>query len=883
MKSFIVKFFCFMFLVAASVPAALSQTTGEINEDGSARFTPLIVTGSRTITDISTSPVPVDVIEKKQLVQTGQNELGRAIQTLIPAFNFSSSTISDGTDSVRPATLRGMGPDQVLLLINGKRRHGSALIHVNSSVGRGTAGYDINSIPISAVDRVEVLRDGASALYGSDAIAGVINIILKTDYEGAVSTQYGETYEGDGAQFITRFNKGLRVGEEGVFHLGAEFRDRQRTNRAGLSGAVQYPDSVSFPLGGNDDPDFDQALNTQLTDAGFSPGTVVLLSDPDNKETNFNRRNFRIGDADSRQISGAFNFKKPIGVDGEMYSFGSLSRKESTSGGFYRRANQLDRNPAGSGYPDGFLPLIETTVWDFSLNAGVNYEFENGLQADLGVTHGGNSFNFTVSNSHNASWVYRSVNSGGPFEFADGMDPYSEVDFSGSPETTADAGDLKLYLTTVNLDFVMPGLDFLSSLVNEVNLAWGAEYKRDSYKLKSGEEYSYADYDGIGGGSPGIQVFPGFRPENEVDESRYAFSFYTEASILPVETFVLSPAVRYERYSDFGNSLNGKVASKLDVADLITFRGSFSTGFRAPSMQQLYFNNTSTQFLAVDGRQVPFEVGTFRNDSEIARAIGIPDLDEETSINWSGGFIFKPFSVFSVATDFYYITVDDRIILSGQLESDNEALSQVVRNALRNEGVSRAQFFMNAADTKTKGVDIVSTLRVPFVPRGDLMFKLAGTISETEITSVNLPAGLPSSLYTDRDRSVLEEWQPDSQFTLSADYQIDRLSLWLAVSRYGEYSNTELDGSKQKYGPEYIADAQLSVNMGRLGLLKVGGNNLFDVKPDKNEIGQSRGGTIIDQEGNVIVSSPGVFTYSRRSAPFGFNGGFYYVAFERSI
>ncbi len=855
----------------------------------------VVVTGSRTITDITTSPVPVDTIKNEELVKTGQNELGRAIQVAIPAFNFSSSTISDGTDSVRPATLRGMGPDQVLLLVNGKRRHGSALIHVNTSVGRGTAGYDINSIPISAVDRVEVLRDGASALYGSDAISGVINIILKSDYEGAVSTSYGKTYEGDGDQFIARFNKGFSVGSDGVLHLASEFRYRDRTNRAGLSGEIQYPDSESFSLCDSTeltnekyaeciaDTDFDSALNTELLGQGFDGGTTVLLTDPDDKERNFNRQNFRIGDAESKQISGAFNFEKPMGVSGGIYSFGSLSRRENTSGGFYRRANQLDRNPAGSTYPDGFLPLIETTVWDFSLSTGITYEFDSGLEADLGVTHGGNTFNFTVANSHNASWVYRSLND--DFMFESGGDPYSEVDFSGSPQTTADAGDLELYLTTVNLDFVIPQLDMFYS----ASLAWGAEYKRDNYKLKAGELYSYADYDGIidGGGSAGIQVFPGFKPENEVDESRHAFSFYTEASIWPLETLVISPAVRYERYSDFGNTLNGKVSSKLDFADLITFRGSFSTGFRAPSMQQLYFNNTSTQFRDVGGTQTPFEVGTFRNDSAIAKAIGIPELDEETSINWSGGFVFKPTPNFSIATDFYYITVDDRIILSGQLKrpdpNDPDArtdLSDSVIDTLDNEGVSSAQFFMNAADTKTKGMDIVSTWRLS-IPRGSFILKLAGTISETKITSVNLPAELPGSLYTAMDRSILEEWQPDSQFTLSADYQVDRLSFYLAVSRYGEYSVE--DGGRQEYGPEYITDAQISFDMGRLGVLKVGSNNLFDVTPDENEIGQARGGTIIDREGNVIISSPGVFTYSRRSAPFGFNGGFYYVSFERSL
>ncbi len=822
--------------------------------------------------DVADSPTPVDIVDEEEILKTGHNELGRVIQTLIPSFNFSSSTISDGTDSVRPATLRGMGPDQVLLLINGKRRHGSALIHVNTSVGRGTAGYDINAIPISAVKRIEVLRDGASALYGSDAIAGVINIILKDDYEGgAFTTSYGETYEGDGAHFITNLNKGFKIGDDGSLHVAVEFRDRQRTNRAGLMGDIQYPDTKTCKLG---ECPGGQLTNKEALLRQHSPNAVVILKDPENKERNINRNAFRIGDADSEQISGVFNFDKPIGSRSGLYSFGSFSRRENTSGGFYRRANQLDRNPEGSGYPDGFLPLIDTKVWDFSIGAGITHDFDNGLSTDLGVTHGGNVFNFKVKNSHNASWSYRKLN---PQSFGKENDPFAQTDFTGATPTSADAGDLELYLTTVNLNFSMP-------LGETIELAWGGEYKRDNHKIKAGEPYSYADYDGIttGGGTGGIQVFPGFKPEDEVDESRHAFSVYSEASWTPYSRWLISPALRYERYSDFGNSLNGKISSKIDISEMLTLRGSVSSGFRAPSMQQLYFNNVSTQFNDQDGEQVAFEVGTFRNDSNIAKAIGIPELKEETSISWSGGFVFKPSPNFSVATDFYHVTVDDRIIISGQLERNGKGiLTEVVQKALNAEGVGRAQFFMNAADTRTKGVDVVSSWNVPFVSRGALSLEFAGTISDTKITSVNLPAGLPGSLYTDQDRSILEDWQPDSHFRLSADYAIDRFAVWLALHRYGEYK--VLDGQEQKYEAEFLTDVQLSCNLGWLGTVKVGANNLFDVKPDKNEIGQARGGKIIDTDGNVIVDSEGVFTYSRRSAPFGFNGGFYYLAYQRNL
>ena len=289
------------------------------------------------------SPVPVDVVRAEDILQTGETEMGRVIQTLIPSFNFSSSTISDGTDSVRPATLRGMGPDQVLVLVNGRRRHGSALIHVNTSVGRGTAGTDLNAIPVGAVERIEVLRDGASAQYGSDAVAGVINIVLKNDVEGSIQTQWGQYSHGDGDRFTARINKGFQVGNDGVVHVAVEFMDRDRTNRAGRQGAVQYPDSVTCPLGACTADQLDPARQTALLKT-HKEGATVLLEDPGDKERNFDRRRFRIGDSELEQVSGALNFEKPIDAlwkDAEVYAFANFSRAENESGGFYRRAKSV--------------------------------------------------------------------------------------------------------------------------------------------------------------------------------------------------------------------------------------------------------------------------------------------------------------------------------------------------------------------------------------------------------------------------------------------------------------------------------------------------------------------------------------------------------------
>ena len=826
----------------------------------------------RTVTD---SPVPVDVVTEQEIIETGETEVGRIIQALIPSFNFSSSTISDGTDSVRPATLRGLGPDQVLVLVNGKRRHGSALIHVNTSVGRGTTGTDLNAIPISAIKRIEVLRDGASAQYGSDAIAGVINIVLKDSYDGALHTSVGQTYESDGTRYTARLNKGFQIGEDGVLHAAVEFSSRGRTNRAGMSGNIHYADSVYCKLVDCAESELDPMRKTSLQEM-FADDVTVLLMDPNDQERNFDRREFRTGDADLDQFGSAFNYSNLIdGLGAEVYVFGDYSTAKNESGGFYRPSRQSFYNPprniAGSIYPDGFLPLFENTVIDYSIGGGIVHEFESSLKADLAVVHGGNSFDFRIKDSHNASWVncaLRAVDGGA---IGEKCSEFGDTFSVSDTPTAADAGGLKLDLTTVNLDFTFP-------LGDTVHLAWGVEYRLDRYQIEAGEEYSYEDYDGIGvGAAGGIQVFPGFRPSNEVNETRNAFSLYVDTELYVSETFLISPAVRFENYSDFGSTFNGKVATKLDLSSEFALRGSVSTGFRAPSMQQLYFNNISTQFRDVGGEQIAFEVGTFRNDSAIARAIGIPELDAETSVTGSVGFVYQPLPEFTLTTDFYHIDVSDRIIFSNQIASDTPGIPASVRESIEQAGGDKGQFFMNAADTRTQGVDIVATWDVPFVLTGDLGLKLLATVSETEITSINLPADLPDALFGEQDRSIVEEWQPSYRLTLSGSYRLNSLSAALAVHGYGPY--TVLDGDRQTYDARYLTDLRLGYNLG-FGTLSIGANNLFNVTPEKNEIGQSRGGTIIDPMGNVIVDSPGVFQYSRRSAPFGFNGGFYYVAFD---
>lgn len=821
----------------------------------------VVVVGTRSIGRRALqAPVPIEVVNREQLTITGQSETGRVLQMLVPSFNFSSSTISDGTDALRPATLRGLGPDQTLVLINGKRRHKSALLHVNTSVGRGTAGTDFNAIPSAAIERIEVLRDGAAAQYGSDAIAGVINIVLKDDTDsGDADLYWGQTYQGDGDTWNGNANYGVKVGESGFLNLTAQWRDRARTNRAGLTGTQQY-DWIDIGQG----KPADKVLEIENNDGTVTEKPVWF----DPREYTFERQNFRIGDADSSQKIGFYNFGLPLSSGMELYSFGGHSTRQNNSAGFYRRANQADRTVTEI-YPDGFLPEINTDIGDTSLALGLAWTHEaTDLNVDVSVNHGLNTFDFFISNSLNAS-------------------------YGTSSPTAADAGGFELSQTTFNLDVTYP-LEYQSSLVN---LAGGLEFRREGYGIHAGEPLSWINAElGAPGAAGGIQVFPGFRPDNEVDESRTNIAGYVDfesyLSGQPGTGLLVGAAVRGEQYSDFGATVTGKATARYDLTQQVAVRAAGSTGFRAPSLQQLYFNNISTQFKVdaddIDGdgntdELVPLEVGTFRNDSDAARALGIPELKEEAAFNVSGGFVLKPLEKMWFTVDGFLIQIDDRIVLSGSFSADKVA-------GLAAAGTSSAQVFTNVAQTRTQGVDVAAGYLYAFDNESLLNLKIALTWADTEVIgNVDAPeilVGLEDTLFPSQERSMIEEWQPNTRINISADYIIGDLTLGGALRYFGSYTVQEgsgADPARQTYGGKWLTDIQTNYQLNAALSLTIGANNLFDQVPDLNEIGQSRGGTLTDSTGYVIADSPGVFTYSRRSAPFGFNGGLYYAKLSYSF
>jgi iron complex outermembrane receptor protein len=564
--------------------------------------------------------------------------------------------------------------------------------------------------------------------------------------------------------------------------------------------------------------------------------------------------NFRIGDADSEQVAFVVNAELPISDTVALYSFATYSDRKNQSAGFYRRANQYDRTVA-SIYPDGFLPLINTNIEDYSLTSGVFIDMGS-FQFDLSGSYGANSFNFYISNSLNAS-------------------------LGESSPTEADAGTLEVSQTILTIDAVKS----LELAGREASFAFGAEYRQEGYKLIAGEPASYIDGGAVNTACPGceiepvryqsgFQVFRGFSPQNEVDADRQNTAFYLDLEVEPSDNWLVASAVRYEDYSDFGSKLTGKISSRYRVSDGLSFRGSLSTGFRAPSIQQINFNSVSTQFVEIGGETVAQERGTFQHDSLVAHLVGLPELKEETSFNASAGFVATG-NGFTLTADYYHVEIDDRIGISGAINLTQPTFSNVSVSA------SSAQFFVNAADTKTDGLDLVASYKVPMPEGQALLFNAAANWTRTKVVDESVATTIGGvdvgPLITAQDISIIEDWQPKSRINFGVQYSVSNWDFTSRLSRYGSYTVCEgacdTMENTQTFSAKWLADVQVSYRFPVNGLsVSIGVNNLFDTTPDKNLIGQARGGEILG-----IVSSPGVFQYSRRSAPFGFNGGYWYA------
>lgn len=782
------------------------------------------VLGSRAKNRTATeTAAPVDIISSEQLERTGARELGQLLQMLEPSFNFSRTTISDGTDILRPATLRALGPDQVLVLINGKRRHQQALVNVQQTVARGSAGTDINAIPVTAIARIEVLRDGASAQYGSDAIAGVINIVLKKQTkETQLFFEAGETREGDGQVLHGGLNTGFELGDDGFINLSVEYRDREETNRAG-------PDSLRV-----------------------SPPRVTQ----------------RIGDADATDAYLWLNGGIGLG-GGELYWFGGASRREGDSSGFFRSAGDGRTVPAL--YPNGFLPNIITTVDDQSLAVGYRAQLGDNWDWDVSVNHGRSKFGFQERNSVNVSWWFEPLNPANP----------TGPRFNQSP-TSADTGTLKFDQTTVNLDF-RGSLDMGWS--EPLSLAVGGEYRNENYAIEAGDPVSYTygrtnnpaiqilNQNG-GFAAPGIQGFPGFSPNEEVDDGRDSYALYVDAETRFANKFLIGGAVRFEDYSDFGNTTTGKLSLRYDFTDTFAIRGTVSTGFRAPGVQQLFYSQRSTNIDPATGSLA--DTLTARQDSAVTRAFGIDPLKEEASKSASIGFTWRPSDRFSLTADVFRIDIDDRIIFSSNIAPETVGTNGLpctptntncpIRAILAPFRVAQAQFFTNAIDTETTGLDIVGQFSTE-AAGGMLDLTALLHWNKTEVTSRRSQSAIltPQQLFDDSQVTLVEEGQPGAHHVLQGVWTRGNWDWTLRANYYGEVAGEGFTpGFKQTWDGATLFDAAIGWNISDKLRISIGGNNIFDTYPDKWDAT------------NAFPFPQLGFTYGWETLPFGINGAYYY-------
>jgi iron complex outermembrane receptor protein len=801
---------------------------------------------ARTVID---APAPIDVLSAAEIKSTGRTETAQMIQAIAPSFNFPRTSIGDGTDAVRPATLRSLAPDQSLVLVNGKRRHNSALVNVNGFVGRGSAPVDLNAIPASMIDHIEILRDGAAAQYGSDAIAGVINIVLKGASPGearvtlgqAMTTynrpdnltpfplQVGEREARDGKVFHTALDQGWSFPQNGFLHLAGELRDRGYTNRTLLDPRIQY-----FP-GDPRETDPTKPLDGRI--------------------------DHRQGDAATHDVQGFWNGGTSFGAT-DFYSFGGASVRRSEAPGFFRRPN--DDRTLRNIYPDGFLPMIHSDIKDLSGAVGLKGAM-GGWNWDLGTVYGTDQFAFTIKNSANVS-----------------LGPTSPTQF--------DAGKLRFGQSTTTLDL---NRDFKPNdvMMFPLNLAAGAEFRADRYEIVAGEYDSWRNggarvIDQNGNvttrpGAPGAQVFPGFKgdsggkPNDAGTHSRSNTALYVDLSSDVTPRVLFDLAGRYEKYSDFGSTTTMKFATRVKATETVALRGAASTGFRAPSLMQEYFSSTATNFVG----GVPFDIKTFPANSREAQALGANPLVAEKSNNYSLGIATEPIPALSLTFDYYYIEIDDRIVLSNNFTG---AIAIAALSNIGVTGISGGRYFTNAIDTKTHGYDAIANYGLSFGNSSVLRLTAAYNHNRTRVTRVaalrDNVAGLQGSLFDRVEQARIEIGNPENNLILSGNYSMGGVGLMLRTQRYGQVTSYGSAPSNafgpldQIFSPKWVTDLSGSYNFNRV-TLTVGADNIFDVYPDRNN-NNGNFATLATENGGT--SNFGIFPYAGIT-PFGFNGRFIYT------
>ena len=793
--------------------ATASTINVVLSEEGGQQLQEIQIVGSRnTKRTVVNSAVPIDVINMKELTtQSGKIEINQLLQYIAPSFNANKQSGSDGADHVDPASLRGMGPDQTLVLINGKRRHQSSLVTIYGTRGRGNTGTDLNAIPASSIKRIEILRDGAAAQYGSDAIAGVINIVLNDNVNELTGTvTYGTFNTNAKGNFLpgTANTKNFRLDENG------------NGNSYGRNRSL---DGNTIKIGAN----YGVKVGEK---GGFVNFTTEYFSKEKALRPGFDfRKGFGEASMDSYNFS--VNMAVPISEKTTFYAFGGRNYRDTDAYAFTRNSGAA--NVVESIYPGGYTPRITSIVLDNSVTTGVRTETESGWKVDISNTYGINKFHYTIKGTMNPSLLEAS-----PLEF--------------------DAGGHSLAQNTTNFDFTKN----YDTVLEGMNLAFGAEYRTEKFIVFAGEEGAYTTYDTnrqpitnpetqsppidpiSGDPRPGSsQGFPGYGPKNEVDKNRSNLSLYADSEFDITKSLMFSAAARFENYSDFGSTINGKLASRLKITDKINLRGSVSTGFRAPSLVQSYYG---LHFTNIDFSGAT-EILLSPNNSPVTKSFGIQKLNEETAINGSLG-LTATFGDFTATVDGYLIKVKDRIVLTSYFDASSFGL-----------GVDQAQFFANAADTKTLGLDIVLAWKKRF---GDshVSATLVGNINDMKITKVNNGDLDAETFFGKREQAFLLASAPKNKFGLNLNYSHKKFDSGLAFTRFSKVVLIDYAGLDNIYTPRVNTDLTLGYQFTKQLKITLGSNNLFNIYPTKQ-----------DESGNTEAG--GYWD----AVQMGFNGAYYYA------
>jgi iron complex outermembrane recepter protein len=744
----------------------------------------VVVTGTRASDrTVATSLAPIDVLTPKNLTETGAPDLATALRTLLPSFNFPQPSVTDATDASQPAQLRGLSPDETLVLIDGKRVHSTAIVNVNGSLGRGSSPVDLSAIPIDAIDHIEVLRDGAAAQYGSDAIAGVINIILKHGAKGGSASVTGGRYSrGDGARWQAGADDGLALGSNGWLRVSVDGTHQNETNRSGPD--KRYPS----------DPTYDQVT--------FHYGLPALQNE-----------------------QGSVNLQYDFTPQVQLYAFSVLNHRDVWAGGFFRSLSQYESSTpaAASVYPDGYLPIEESTLRDDTEVAGVRGTVI-GWRYDISADTGGNQWRLNTANTFNYS-------------------------LAASSPTDFYVGTLKYRQTLVNADFKrafqLPGLQ------NGLLVAWGLEDRHEDFTINAGDAASYA--------GAGAQVYPGYTPGDAGSHSRNSQAIYLDLESDLTDNLSTEAAVRHEHYGDFGGTTSLELSGRYALDPVVAVRATASTGFRAPSLQQEYYSSTAINFIS----GVPYTIRTFPVTDPAAKALGSQPLQPELSHNYTLGLVLTPHNGLYTTIDAYQITIAHRIILSGNL------IGSSVQTYLTSAGVpfvDGGRFFTNAVDTRTRGVDLVSSYSIPFAVSS---LGLTGGVNynKTDILSIapNPPqvglAGLTLPIITRDEQGRISEGTPRTKVFFAADWSTGPWTVHGQVTRYGEWTDlsSTTPANDQTYSAIVVLDASLGYQW-RAWSFSVGANDLNNAYPDRVK---------------AVNSVGGILPYPETS-PIGFSGAYYY-------